>query len=112
MKYKDGVIMTITKVVDGEFTTLTMTEEAMDAMLKADKISLEVSGKEMVVTSILDGVHKQSSKHYVGDAFDMRVWIYTKSQLEKIITRLKKDLGKNYFVLFEGDHIHVQFDPK
>jgi len=63
---------------------------------------------DAVITSGVDGQHKIDSFHYKGLAIDLR----TKSVLEELTKRLKDALGKEYDVIFEGDHIHIEYDPK
>lgn len=111
MKYKDGVIVSMTKMVGNNPVHLSASREIMDAMSIADQLSLKISGKEMVVTSLLDGVHSKNSLHYTGNAFDMRVWIYTEKQKQSLLYQLKKKLGINYDIIDESDHIHLEFDP-
>ena len=67
---------------------------------------------ELVITSMRDGKHKEGSKHYVGDAFDCRVWTIPEGQRVKVIGEIKIALGKEYDCLFEGDHYHIEYDPK
>ena len=112
MKYKDGVIVSMTKMVRNNPVHLSASREVMDAMSIADMLSLKISGKEMVVTSLLDGVHSKNSLHYTGNAFDMRVWIYTEKQKKAIFYQLKKKLGINYDVVDEETHLHIEFDKK
>ena len=63
----------------------------------------------VVVTSISDGVHKPTSLHYWGKAVDLRVWGI---EVIHAATLLKEELGKDYDVVVERDHIHVEYDPK
>lgn len=113
MNYKDGVFVLVTKIVNGQPINLAPSKEIMNAMAVADGVSRSVAGREMTVTSLLDGVHMKNSLHYSGNAFDMRVYIYTEEQIKLIVELLKSKLGKNYDVLFENnDHIHVEYQPR
>lgn len=112
MKIKDGVCTSATVVRNGIETNIHPSDEIKAAWTIADEISQKVSKKECVVTSILDGKHKKGSKHYTGNAFDMRTYIYTVPEIKEIIQRLKDELGRNYDVVLEGNHIHVEYDPK
>ena len=111
MKYKDGVIVGMTKMMGNNPVHLSATEEIMRAMTIADELSMKIAGKECVITSLLDGVHSKNSLHYTGNAFDLRVWIYTEKQKKAVLYQLRKKLGINYDVINETDHIHVEFDP-
>lgn len=67
-------------------------------------------GADAVITSGSDGSHKLKSKHYIGNAFDVR----TNGLAAEVISAIMNDLVAalpGFFVLFEGDHIHVQWDP-
>jgi hypothetical protein len=83
-----------------------------EAMLKADMISRKISGKEIIVTSLLDGVHSKNSFHYSGNAVDLRTWIYTGHQIKTLVKELQLMLGSDYDVIDEEDHIHIEYDPK
>ena len=71
---------------------------------------------EMVVTSVNDGKHMARSKHYTGEAFDLR----TKStgRSTQIASEARRVLGPLGFdVVFEAageinEHLHVEWDPK
>ena len=72
-------------------------------------------GKEMVVTSVMDGKHSPTSLHYVGFAFDLRGsvdWGYTEAELESIKKDLKEALTDEFDVVLEKDHFHIEFQPK
>lgn len=112
MKYKDGVILRVHKIAGGRAVELEPSDQVVIAMKEADFLSNKLTRQEAVVTSVLDGVHSKNSLHYSGNAFDLRVWIYTPEQIAQLAGELKKSLGKNYDVVFEGDHIHVEYDPK
>lgn len=66
-----------------------------------------------------DGVHREDSKHYTGDAFDCRIRFVTNEaglldvdKVKSIAKTIREKLGVNYDVLVEKDHIHVEYDPK
>ena len=74
----------------------------------------ERDGLELVVTSVTDGRHMRGSLHYVGAAVDFRVprddkGVPDGSQLRQ---RLAEALGPDFDVVDEGDHIHVEWQPK
>ena len=112
MKYKDEVITQITKIVDNEPEVLTISPFIQRAMTIADAVSIADTKKEIVVTSILDGVHSSKSLHYKGLAFDIRTYIYTQYEISKLMGSLKYMLGPNYDVVLEKNHIHIEYDPK
>ena len=112
MKYKDGVIVSMTKMVGNNPVHLSATEETMRAMTIADELSMKIAGKECVITSLLDGVHSKNSLHYTGNAFDLRIWIYTAKQKKAMFYQLRKKLGINFDVVDEETHLHIEFDRK
>lgn len=72
----------------------------------------------LVVTSGSDGKHKVGSKHYSGDAVDLRVWNLpgydatdTSGSVKQIAAELGRRLGDEFDVVYEGDHLHVEYDP-
>jgi len=65
--------------------------------------------EELVVTSTFEGNHFAGSLHYSNDAFDIR---NPSSDLVLIIRDAADVLGPDYDIIPEGDHIHVEFDPK
>lgn len=80
------------------------------AMIVAD----QCYGGALVITSVNDSKHMDTSKHYSGEAFDCR----TKSagidqtQAQKIVNAMKERLGADFDVVLEDDHIHLEYDPK
>lgn len=71
-------------------------------------------GVELVITAGNDGKHMQGSKHYSGNAIDIRTYNLPdpKRNAPEIVRQLQQDLGRDYDVIFEGDHIHIEYDPK
>lgn len=111
MKFKDGVITQITTMIDGKPVTQQPTEELRFFMQLADLLSKKATGKEIVVTSILDGKHMTGSLHYRGKAFDIRTSIYTKAETARLITALRQ-FDDTLDIVDEGDHVHIEIDPK
>lgn len=67
---------------------------------------------EFVVTSVIDGSHSRSSKHYSGNAFDFRTRHMGEGQPAQVREALSIALAGDYDVVLEGNHIHVEYDPK
>jgi len=67
---------------------------------------------ELVITAVSDGKHSAGSKHYIGHAVDLRSRNFSEAGKEKALALLKECLGPDFDVLDEGDHIHIEFDPK
>jgi hypothetical protein len=88
---------------------VTCARETQLAMDLADRHHWEVCGREAEITSIVDGDHSEHSRHYVGLAFDIRIW-YMPNPAD-FAKWLREHLGTNYDVVLEDTHIHVEFDP-
>lgn len=89
-----------------------MSVEALLAVVVARDVYAECNeSKQCVVTSITDGDHKAGSLHHTGRAIDLRNPADT-SHLGPIVAMLRSRLGNDYDVVPEGDHIHVEHDPK
>ncbi len=87
-----------------------MTTEILFAMFVANDILKEYNSK-FIITSINDGIHSETSSHYAGNAFDIRVW-YIKGKEQEVASKLQTALGPDYGVFYEKDHIHVQYKPR
>lgn len=64
---------------------------------------------EAVITSTFEGGHSPSSLHYCNDAYDVRL---PGSRIDRIIERIRKELGADFDVVLEKDHFHIEYDPK
>lgn len=72
----------------------------------------EQHGEEAVITSTDEGNHSASSLHYdrvIHGAVDVRK---PKRNGDRILEALKQDLGRNYDVIDESDHWHVEYEGK
>ncbi len=69
-------------------------------------------GHDCVITSANDSTHMAQSLHYEGKALDFRTRDIAPGAVEKIVETAKLWLGKQYDVVLEKDHVHVEFDPK
>ena len=68
-------------------------------------------GKQLVITSCTDGKHMKGSKHYSGYAIDIRTRHLNAQEIEKLVIWFKNNYDKNYDIVVEKDHIHVEYDP-
>lgn len=92
------------------------------AMAAAEEVSLELGCGELIVTSVMDGTHRRQSKHYEGLAFDFRTMHLAVGRAPVLVDAVRTRLGdKNFDVIYEnphatrrddGEHGHVEFDPK
>jgi len=65
-----------------------------------------------VITSGNDGRHKDGSFHYKDQAIDLRVWGFSEETIGHVRDALADYLGRDYDVINERNHIHIEFDPK
>lgn len=64
------------------------------------------------ITSVMDGRHMQKSKHYQGHAFDLRRRHIPEADVPAVAARLRQALGRDFDVVVEATHFHIEFDPK
>ncbi len=99
MKLKDGVELTgLRREIIGAFTVI-------------DQVHQDMSSPqgEATLTSTVEGLHSvKRSAHYSGDAVDVRVWDVDG---QAFADALAIELGVNFVVLFENDHVHVHWGP-
>jgi len=72
-------------------------------------------GIPTLITSCRDGEHMEGSKHYLGDAVDVRLPSRFSSTEHIDIVLLNEGrvaLGDQYDLVLEEDHLHLEFDPK
>lgn len=68
---------------------------------------------ECVITSIMDGVHSETSLHYSGNAFDLRIKnIPAAIGASTIANEIRTRLNHHYDVILEKDHIHIEYQPR
>lgn len=70
----------------------------------------EKYGQELVITSGTEGKHSPTSRHYLGYGVDIRCRDIPKPQIPEAVIDMQESLGAEFFVLFEGNHIHIQFN--
>ena len=71
---------------------------------------LESYGQEAVITSISDGKHSKTSRHYVGLGMDIRTRDLEPADIPAVVDGIVKLLGSEFYVAFETNHIHIQWN--
>lgn len=71
----------------------------------------QVTDREPVITSTYEGDHSVGSLHYANLAVDFRKNV-NGAFLGTLLTRLRSQLGRDYDVVKEASHIHIEYDPK
>jgi hypothetical protein len=70
-------------------------------------------GLNCIITSGTDGRHKRASAHYTGRALDFRTWGFAShADALEFAADVKAALGRDFDVVLESDHLHVEWDPK
>lgn len=69
----------------------------------------EAQGEDFFIFHTNDGIHKEGSLHFKNRAFDGGPPVNHREQLLKSARELA---GRDYDIIDEGDHIHVEDDPK
>jgi len=72
-----------------------------------DQVFIRVSGAEAVLTSTNGGSHMASSLHYANLAIDVRL----PADRARVLKELQDDLGNEFDIVIESDHIHIEYDP-
>lgn len=62
------------------------------------------------ITSAHDGVHMDGSLHYKDLAWDLRTRNLQPDKTEEIARMLRVDLGDDWDVIVEKDHLHCEYD--
>jgi hypothetical protein len=62
----------------------------------------------LVITSTYEGTHSASSLHYANLAIDIR----RPAGAANFIEALKAALGRDYDIILEYGHVHIEYDPK
>jgi len=97
MKFKQGVNITGVRP-----------ELLMGLMIANSVIAYEFN-TDMIITACTDGVHMTGSKHYIGQAADIR--ISNLSDPVAVLNRLKFELDGLFDIVLESDHIHMEYEP-
>lgn len=94
-----------------KFTTLRPV--LVDIFMALNDISL-ILQHDITITSGSEGTHMAGSKHYTGEAIDIRTKDLTDDQRQRLWFALKQHLGPHYDVVeeFNPPHIHIEYDPK
>ena len=69
-------------------------------------------GVAFTITSGIEGKHSMGSGHYRGCAIDVRTRDLSSVQVATVLKRAREQLGLDFLVLQEADHIHVEFKPQ
>ena len=68
----------------------------------------QAHGLDLRLTSGSEGKHRTKSLHFVGLAADIGL----PGHPEAVLPELRERLGEDYDVVAEGNHWHIEFQPK
>ena len=85
--------------------------ELMIGLMAAETVYTKL-GFELVVTSVLDGTHSETSLHYSGNAADLRTRDFPPLMGQTARDMIAKALPNDFDVILEGDHIHLEFQAR
>ena len=68
-------------------------------------------GYTLTVTSGIEGTHGSDSLHASGLAEDYRIRDIRSVDLSSMVAAVRSQLGSDYDVVIESDHVHVEYDP-
>jgi hypothetical protein len=89
-----------------------VSDEMMHAAAIIDNAMQRYLGAEAVITSGKDGVHSRTSLHYSGNALDFRTRDMKPTMRKLMRDIIAEKLGKDYDVVLESDHLHVEYQPE
>lgn len=69
-------------------------------------------GLGLTLTCSRDGKHSETSLHYAGAAVDLRTHGMASDALAEAVRTLKGALGRDYDVIIEPDHLHLEYQPR
>lgn len=99
MKIKQGVKITNLK------------PQLLLAIIVADNV-YTIHNQELVITSLDDSVHGNGTLHGQGYAFDCRTSYFSVDEAEKVAYEIRTKIDEDFDVVYEKDHIHIEYDPK
>ena len=67
-------------------------------------------GQELVITEGTGGKHSATSRHYSGNALDVRIWKLSEDgTVDECADKLRTALGAEYRVIVHDTHLHIMF---
>lgn len=69
-------------------------------------------GQELVITSVDDSKHGSTTLHGKGQAFDCRTSYFINGEGQRVANEIRAKIDDDFDVVYEKDHIHIEYDPK
>jgi len=83
---------------------------AMRRVLRCAESIWSAYGQDLVVTAKRDGEHGKWSWHQYGCAVDLRTRYFSPGEVASIAQDMSEALGRDYDVVIEPTHMHVEYD--
>lgn len=100
MDFKDTVILDLERIMAMALPTIDRAHH---------KVGI---ARGAFVTSARDSIHNPGSLHPKGLAVDLRTKDLALEKIVILVNQLRLDLGPEFDVVLEVDHIHVEYDPR
>jgi len=110
--WKNGVVRRGEVFYNDQWHTVELSPEITAGLITFDDISKSMFDIETVITCGIEGLHSKYSLHPLGRAVDLRIWAYDSAQLDALVNEVRERLGKDYDIVIEKDHVHLEYDPK
>ena len=68
--------------------------------------------QELVITSVDDSKHGATTLHGKGCAFDCRTSYFLNGEGQRVANEIRAKIDEDFDVVYEGDHIHIEYDPR
>lgn len=85
--------------------------QMLDGILISHSVYID-AGEEFFISSVTDSKHGKDSLHPKGRAIDVRTWNLKHKTPEQMAELLRAALGRDYDVVVEQTHIHIEYDPE
>jgi len=84
---------------------------------RINKVWKRVVGEHAILSSTYGSVHGDGSLHGRGDAEDFAIVLANDEPIRHstvvlLVEALRQELGPDFDVVLEKDHIHIEYDPK
>lgn len=100
------------RLKDDSVNIMGLRPELLFAIMVAKEVYLN-QGYDLVITSLNDAEHSETSLHYSGCAVDLRTTVINPNEdWDRIARQIKRRLNKHYDVINEWNHIHLEFQPR
>jgi hypothetical protein len=100
------------RLKSNEVNIKNLKKELVDKLIGISNVCKSIEGEKyiMTITSGNDSIHMRGSKHYTNEAIDIRKLDMKNPNV--VVQMIKEYLGKDYDVVNEKTHIHIEYDKK